>query len=138
VSRNAQANEQAGRPESRRARIHTGWLSLLACWPAFPLALACLCAAPAASGQAGSNDATATAASARVVIVHDAEATEAFTPRLKEVRRMVQRGLTRLTGKTALAEASYGRGKIVLFAFRPQHRGQSWGTFPFIFNSLER
>ena len=43
-----------------------------------------------------------------------------------------------LNGKTALAEASYGKGKIVLFAFRPQHRGQSWGTFPFIFNSLER
>ena len=43
-----------------------------------------------------------------------------------------------LSGKTALAEANYGKGKIVLFAFRPQHRGQSWGTFPFIFNSLER
>ncbi len=43
-----------------------------------------------------------------------------------------------LNGKTALAEASYGKGKIVLFGFRPQHRGQSWGTFPFIFNSLEK
>ena len=43
-----------------------------------------------------------------------------------------------LNGKTALAEASYGKGKIVLFAFRPQHRGQTWGTFPFIFNALER
>ena len=43
-----------------------------------------------------------------------------------------------LNGKTALAEAAYGKGKIVLFAFRPQHRGQSWGTFPFVFNSLER
>ena len=43
-----------------------------------------------------------------------------------------------MNGKIALAEASYGKGKIVLFAFRPQHRGQSWGTFPFIFNSLER
>jgi len=43
-----------------------------------------------------------------------------------------------LNGKTALAEASYGKGKIVLFAFRPQHRGQSWGTFPFIFNALEK
>ena len=43
-----------------------------------------------------------------------------------------------LNGKTALAEASYGKGKIILFAFRPQHRGQSWGTFPFIFNSVER
>ena len=43
-----------------------------------------------------------------------------------------------INGKTALAEASYGKGKIVLFAFRPQHRGQSWGTFPFIFNTLEK
>lgn len=43
-----------------------------------------------------------------------------------------------LNGKTALAETTYGKGKIVLFAFRPQHRGQSWGTFPFIFNALEK
>lgn len=43
-----------------------------------------------------------------------------------------------LNGKTALAEASYGKGKIILFAFRPQHRGQTWGTFPFIFNALEK
>ncbi len=39
--------------------------------------------------------------------------------------------------KTALAETDYGKGKIILFAFRPQHRGQSWATFPFIFNALE-
>ncbi len=43
-----------------------------------------------------------------------------------------------LNGKTALAETTYGKGKITLFAFRPQHRGQSWGTFPLIFNGLER
>lgn len=43
-----------------------------------------------------------------------------------------------MNGKTALAETDYGKGKIVLFAFRPQHRGQSWGTFPFIFNALEK
>ena len=43
-----------------------------------------------------------------------------------------------LNGKTALAEMSYGKGKIVLFAFRPQHRGQTFGTFPFIFNALEK
>jgi hypothetical protein len=42
-----------------------------------------------------------------------------------------------LNGKVALAEASYGRGKIVLFAFRPQHRGQTFATFPLIFNALE-
>ena len=43
-----------------------------------------------------------------------------------------------VNGKTALAEASYGKGRIVLFGFRPQHRGQTWGTFPFIFNALEK
>ncbi|HEX8289909.1 MAG TPA: M14 metallopeptidase family protein [Pyrinomonadaceae bacterium] len=43
-----------------------------------------------------------------------------------------------LNGKTALAETDYGRGKIVLFAFRPQHRGQTYATFPFIFNALEK
>lgn len=43
-----------------------------------------------------------------------------------------------MNGKTALAEAAYGKGKIILFAFRPQHRGQSFGTFPFIFNALEK
>jgi len=42
-----------------------------------------------------------------------------------------------LNGKTALAEADYGKGKIILFAFRPQHRGQTFATFPFIFNALE-
>ena len=42
-----------------------------------------------------------------------------------------------MNGKTALAETNYGKGKIILFAFRPQHRGQTFGTFPFIFNALE-
>ncbi|HVF30750.1 MAG TPA: M14 family metallopeptidase [Pyrinomonadaceae bacterium] len=43
-----------------------------------------------------------------------------------------------INGKTAFAEVSYGRGKVVLFAFRPQHRGQTFATFPFIFNALEK
>ena len=43
-----------------------------------------------------------------------------------------------VNGKTALAEADYGKGKIVLFGFRPQHRAQTWGTFQFIFNALEK
>ncbi len=43
-----------------------------------------------------------------------------------------------INGKTALAETSYGKGRIVLFAFRPQHRGQTFATFPFIFNALEK
>lgn len=43
-----------------------------------------------------------------------------------------------INGKTALAEVSHGKGKILLFAFRPQHRGQTWATFPFVFNALEK
>ena len=43
-----------------------------------------------------------------------------------------------INGKPALIEVPYGKGKVVMFAFRPQHRGQSWATFPFIFNALEK
>ncbi len=43
-----------------------------------------------------------------------------------------------INGRTALAESEFGKGRIVLFGFRPQHRGQTWATFPLIFNSLER
>jgi hypothetical protein len=43
-----------------------------------------------------------------------------------------------LNGKAALVEVPLGKGSVVMFAFRPQHRGQSWATFPFIFNALEK
>jgi hypothetical protein len=43
-----------------------------------------------------------------------------------------------LNSKVALAELDYGKGKLVLFGFRPQHRGQTFGTFSFIFNALEK
>ena len=41
-----------------------------------------------------------------------------------------------LNGKTAIAESDHGQGKLILFGFRPQHRGQTYGTFPFIFNAI--
>ena len=43
-----------------------------------------------------------------------------------------------LAGKIALAEVALGQGRVVLFGFRPQHRGQTWGTFPFIWNAIMR
>lgn len=46
------------------------------------------------------------------------------------------RGEDKIKNKIALAEVSRGKGRIILFAFRPQHRGQTWGTFPFIWNGI--
>src|SRR6266550_1318394 len=45
-------------------------------------------------------------------------------------------GEEKLKGQIALAEVTMGKGRIVLFAFRPQHRGQTWGTLPFIWNAI--
>ena len=46
------------------------------------------------------------------------------------------RGEDKLKDKIALASLTMGKGRVVLFGFRPQHRGQTWGTFPFIWNAI--
>ena len=45
-------------------------------------------------------------------------------------------GGARIAGRAALAEVPMGRGRVVLFGFRPLYRGQSIGTFKLLFNAI--
>lgn len=45
-------------------------------------------------------------------------------------------GADKLTRKAAVVAVTYGKGRIVLYGFRPQHRGQTHATFPLVFNAL--
>ena len=45
-------------------------------------------------------------------------------------------GEERLRGAGAVLEAPSGKGRVILHTFRVQHRGQTWGTFKLLFNSI--
>jgi hypothetical protein len=47
-------------------------------------------------------------------------------------------GADKIGGKAALVEVHKGKGRVIMFAFRPQYRGQSWSTLPFLLNAIDQ
>ncbi len=77
----------------------------------------------------------------------NSSAFEATDPSVRVVARYARENVLRsgwllgeekLRGRVAMAEVPIGKGRIVLFAFRPQHRGQTWGTLRLLWNAMAK
>jgi hypothetical protein len=103
-------------------------------------------ATPRADGQPRAESNTASQRPSDASILVSAFAFEITDPqRARSVARYVDNNPLRsgwllgpqfIAGKSALVDASLGKGRVVLFGFRTQHRAQTWGTFKFLFNSI--
>jgi hypothetical protein len=98
--------------------------------------------------ERGAGRATAGVAASSIAWFENGPAFE-VDPRAKSVRvlarfaaadRLLQSGWLlggeRLAGRPALVAVERGRGLVVLFAFRPQYRGQSYATLPLLLDAL--